>query len=90
MGGSDTQHINLSGIGRKQMGQSSFIGRSLNSASSRSSALTFFFMHRPMIPLARGVAILDAHTRFTRLETDASLLTTLGAAVGCRHEIFAT
>jgi hypothetical protein len=37
-GGSETQHINLIGIGRKQMGQSSLGGRSLNSASSRSSA----------------------------------------------------
>ena len=38
-GGSETQHINLNGIGRKQMGQSSFAGGSLKSASSRSSAV---------------------------------------------------
>jgi hypothetical protein len=37
-GGSDTQHINFNGIGRKQMGQPSLAGGSLNSASSRSSA----------------------------------------------------
>jgi hypothetical protein len=37
-GGSETQHINFIGIGRKQMGQSSFDGGSLNSASMRSSA----------------------------------------------------
>jgi hypothetical protein len=37
-GGSETQHINLIGIGRKQMGQSSLGGGSLNSDSSRSSA----------------------------------------------------
>ena len=34
-----------------------------------------------MIPLACGVAILDAHTRLARLETDnTSLLAALGAA----------
>ena len=32
--GSETQHINFDGIGEKQMGQSSFAGGSLNSASS--------------------------------------------------------
>jgi hypothetical protein len=37
-GGSDIQHINCAGIGKKQMGQSSFGGGSLKSASSRSSA----------------------------------------------------
>jgi hypothetical protein len=36
--GSEKDAINLVGIGRKQMGQSSFAGGSLNSASSRSSA----------------------------------------------------
>jgi hypothetical protein len=37
-GGSEIQHINLNGIGIKQMGQSSFGGGSLNRISSRSSA----------------------------------------------------
>ena len=37
-GGREIQHINFDGIGMKQMGQSSFGGGSLNSASSRSSA----------------------------------------------------
>ena len=37
-----------------------------------------------MIPLAIGVAILDEHTRLTRLETDGTpLLAALGAAVDC-------
>jgi hypothetical protein len=37
-----------------------------------------------MIPLAIGVAILDEHTSFARLETDGTpLLTALGAAVDC-------
>jgi hypothetical protein len=40
-------------------------------------------MRRPMLPLANGVAILDGHTRLTRLQTDVPLLlATLGAAVG--------
>ena len=37
-GGSEVQDIIFLGIGRKQMGQSSFAGGSLNRASSRSSA----------------------------------------------------
>jgi hypothetical protein len=37
-GGSETQLINLAGMGRKQMGHSSFAGGSLKRASSRSSA----------------------------------------------------
>jgi len=37
-GGSKAQHIKFIGIGRKQMGHSSFGGGSLNNASSRSSA----------------------------------------------------
>jgi hypothetical protein len=37
-GGSEAQHIIIFGIGKKQMGQSSFAGGSLKSASSRSSA----------------------------------------------------
>ena len=37
-GGSEAQDISSTGIGRKQMGQSSLAGGSLNSASSRSSA----------------------------------------------------
>ena len=41
-------------------------------------------MRCPMIPLAIGVAILNLHTRFTRLETDAPLLAALGAAVDRR------
>jgi len=64
-GGSDTQHINFNGIGRKQMGQPSLAGGSLNSASSRSLAArdeALFFMRCPMILLARCVAILDEHT----------------------------
>lgn len=56
------QHTNLIGIGKKQIGQSSFAGGSSNSASSRSSAQHVFcslFMLRPMIPLTLGVAIFD-------------------------------
>ena len=34
-----------------------------------------------MIPLTSGIAVLDTHTRLARLETDAPLLATLGAAV---------
>jgi hypothetical protein len=44
-------------------------------------------MRRPMLPLADGVTIPDAHTRLARLETNASvplLLAALGAAAG-RH-----
>ena len=41
-------------------------------------------MRCPMIPLAIGVAILNLHTRFTRLETDAPILAALGAAVDRR------
>ena len=42
-------------------------------------------MGRPMLPLACGVAILDEHTRLTRLETDTySLNTTIGTAGGRR------
>ena len=37
-GGSEIQDINITGIGRKQMGQSSLAGGSLNSTSSCSSA----------------------------------------------------
>ena len=37
-------------------------------------------MLRPMIPLTLNVAILDGHTRLTRLETNAPLLPTLGTA----------
>ena len=36
-------------------------------------------MRRPMISLARSVAILNLHTRLTRLQTDA-LLAALGTA----------
>ena len=38
-------------------------------------------MHRPMIPLTIGVPILDEHTRLARLETNAPINATLGAAV---------
>ena len=43
-------------------------------------------MRRPMIPLTRDIAILDAHTRFTRLEiiNDAPLLAAVGTAVDRR------
>jgi hypothetical protein len=34
-----------------------------------------------MIPLAIGVAILDEHARLARLQTDATINATLGAAV---------
>jgi hypothetical protein len=39
----------------------------------------------PMIPLASGVAILDEHTRFARLEIDVAplLFAAIGTAVGC-------
>ena len=33
-----------------------------------------------MILLARGIAVLDAHTRLTHLETDTPLSAALGAA----------
>ena len=33
-----------------------------------------------MTPLAKNVAILDEHTRLTRLETNASLYAALGTA----------
>jgi hypothetical protein len=47
-------------------------------------------MRRPMLPLARGIAVLDEHTRLTRLETDGTplslvLLAAIGAAAYCRH-----
>jgi hypothetical protein len=38
-----------------------------------------------MILLAIGIAILDLPTRLTRLETDASLLPTLGTADNLVH-----
>jgi hypothetical protein len=42
-----------------------------------------------MFLLARGVAILDEHTRFTHLETNTTplllLLAALSAAITCRH-----
>lgn len=41
--------------------------------------LTFFFVLRPMIPLTRGVAILDVHARLAHLETGSPLLAALGA-----------
>jgi hypothetical protein len=41
----------------------------------------WFFVLRPMLPLALGVAILDEFTRCTRLETGAPLLAALGTAV---------
>ena len=37
-------------------------------------------MRRPMLLLARGVAILNLHTRFACLETDATLLAAVGTA----------
>jgi hypothetical protein len=40
--GSDTHNIIFTGIGKKQMGQSSLAGGSLNSASSRISAARRF------------------------------------------------
>jgi hypothetical protein len=45
---------------------------------------TLFFMLRPTILLAFGVAILDEHTRLTSLETKTSLLAAIGTAVGRR------
>ena len=75
-GGSEIEHITFFGIGRKQIGQPSFGGGSLNSASSYSSVARrlhkYFFMLRPMIPLSIGVTILDEHTRLTCLETNPS------------------
>ncbi len=43
-----------------------------------------------MIPLARGVAILDAHTRLTRLQRGDPRNAALGTAVvvGCRQMMF--
>jgi len=41
-------------------------------------------MPRPMLPLARGVAILDERTRLTRLKTSAPLLAALGTAADRR------
>jgi hypothetical protein len=43
-----------------------------------------FFVFRPMILLAIGVAILHEHTCLARLETNASLLAALGAAASRR------
>ena len=37
-------------------------------------------MLRPMSPLTVGIAVLDEHTRLTRLETGAPLLPALSAA----------
>ena len=74
----------VSGIGRKQMGQSSFGGGSLNSASSRSSAarnLHCFFMLRPMILLASGVAIFDLEPRYVYMHRNEQLLRSIK---GCR------
>ena len=88
-GGSDIHDNYFIGIGRKQIGQSSFGGGSLTRASSRGSAARIFaisFMRCPMIHLACGVAIPDEHKRLTRLETNASLLAALGtsaAGVSC-------
>ena len=66
------------------MGQSSFGGGSLNSASSRKSnarSLHGFFVRRPMVLLAIDIAIPGVHTSLARLETSASLLlAALGAA----------
>lgn len=49
-------------------------------------------MRRPMLPLADGVAILDAHTRLARLEIDVAalslLLAAVGAAAACRHFLY--
>jgi len=62
------------GIGRKQIGQSSLAGGSLNSASSRSSAarnICILFVRWPVILLAVSIAIPDKHTRLARLETSA-------------------
>jgi hypothetical protein len=46
-------------------------------------------MRRPMLLLALGIAVLDAHTRLTHLKTDGTplslLLAAIGAAVGRRH-----
>ena len=49
--------------------------------------MTFSFMFGPMLPLARGIAIFDEHTRLARFETDndAPLLAVAsprGAALG--------
>ena len=41
-GGSETQHIKCAGIGRKQMGQSSFGGGSLNSVCRVARRLVFY------------------------------------------------
>jgi hypothetical protein len=67
----------------KQIGQSSLGGGgSLKSASLvvyfGGTLLTVFFMHRPMIPLAINIAVLDNHTRFTCFETNAPIRPTLG------------
>jgi hypothetical protein len=41
-------------------------------------------MRWPMILLAIGIAILDEHTRLTRLETSTSLHAAIGTAVDRR------
>jgi hypothetical protein len=65
-GGSETEHINLFGIGRKQIGQSSLAGGSSKTAphhvAQSSTPFALFFVLRPMILPAVGVAILDEHT----------------------------
>jgi hypothetical protein len=45
-----------------------------------STPFAVFFMRLPVIPLTFSVAILDKHTRLTRLETDAPLLSAIGTA----------
>ena len=49
-----------------------------------STFLAFFFMLRPMIPLAIGIAIPDEHTRLACLESNA--LSCLAAAIGTAND----
>jgi hypothetical protein len=70
--GSETQFITLIGIGMKQIGQSSFAGGSLNSASRRVArqhvaCILFFLCSHQWSLWHMALAVLRVHTRRTRL-----------------------
>jgi hypothetical protein len=84
-GGREIHDKIRTGIGRKQMGQSSLTGGSLKKGLIALLDSTLFaecFMLRPMIPLALGVAILDEHTSLTCLETNGTSPLLFLAAIG--------
>ena len=63
-GAKQIQDIIFTGIGRKQIGQSSFAGGSLKSASLCSSVhvVCILFYALTNVPLTRDVVVLDEHT----------------------------